>query len=175
MATAPAPKKAPTKKAPAKKAAAPAVAEADLVEDEVDAPEVEEDSLPPIPTSLQFFTPKPTEEELAARARERPEADVVSFTIDGQELVATRPSDGAWTLILSAYSNAADLADRTQAIMQFVYASLDEMSRFYVSKRLMDNNDEFGVNVLADVVTALIEQWAPKQNRAARRAAAKVR
>jgi hypothetical protein len=99
----------------------------------------------------------------------------VEFQVDGTILVAYRPDSGAWTLILAALSKAANISDRTNAIMNFVYASLDEASQQYVTSRLMDRDDRFDIEVLAKVMNGLIKKWAPAQSRAQRRSAARSR
>jgi hypothetical protein len=45
----------------------------------------------------------------------------------------------------------------------------------YVQTRLLAPEDEFDVDVLAQVVNTLIGKWAPKQSRAQRRAQARKR
>lgn len=118
-----------------------------------------------IPEELKFTT--------GVKEKKEPSADdVMEFEIDGHPCYARKPSDGAWTLILAAFSNASTTADRTNAIMQFMYATLDEASHMYVQNRLLENSDDFDVDVLAKVAAALLKKWAPKPNRADRRAAA---
>jgi hypothetical protein len=150
---------------------ASAVLEGKIADSEVAV--LDDDELP-IPEELIFNTPEPTEEELAAKEKEDPDA-VVEFQVDGTILVAYRPDSGAWTLILAALSKAANISDRTNAIMNFVYASLDEASQQYVTSRLMDRDDRFDIEVLAKVMNGLIKKWAPAQSRAQRRSAARSR
>lgn len=149
-----------------------AVLAGDLIEDNEDALLDEDEQA--IPDELVFVTPERTQDDRDKSDREADES-YLEFTIDGQMLVAHKPSKGAWTVIMAALSNSATAADRTNAILQFVYASLDSASQMYVQTRILAPEDEFDVDVLAQVVNTLITKWAPKQSRAQRRAQARKR
>lgn len=150
-----------------------AVLTGDLVE-ESDETDLRDEMESAIPDDLVFTTPERTEEE-RQKADDETDDSVIELTIDGQMIVAFKPSKGAWTVIMAALSNAATVSDRTNAILQFVYASLDPASQMYVQSRLLATGDDFDIDVLANIVNALIKKWAPKQSRAQRRASARKR
>jgi hypothetical protein len=160
--------------APAKEAAVDEVTAKALAVLDGDLPEGPDDEdETAIPEALVFSTGDAfTDEELEDLT---PEEEVQEFEVDGMILVATKPEQGAFTLILGALSNAATIADRTNAILQFVQSSLDEPSRMYVMNRLLAKHDKFDVELLAKIVNQLLVKWAPKQSRAQRRASARRR
>ena len=149
-----------------------AVLEGDLLEDSDD--DLRDENESQIPDDLVFHTTEKTDEE-REKADAAADASVLELVVDDQVLIAHKPSKGAWTVIMAALSNAATSADRTNAILQFVYASLDPASHMYVQTRLLAKDDDFDVDVLANIVNALIKKWAPAQSRAQRRASARKR
>lgn len=96
--------------------------------------------------------------------------DTKFITVDGQELMATKPDPGAWVVLISSLAGSATVVDRTQAIMSIVDDAFDEESRLYIHTRLRARKDKFNINILADIVNGLIAAWTPEQlNRAERR------
>ena len=87
-------------------------------------------------------------------------------------ITAHKPSSGAWTLILSGMSSGATPANRTEAILEFIVRTVDVPSWMLLKSRMMDDEDPFDVENLAEIVGTLIRKWAPS-NREQRRAAAK--
>lgn len=166
------PAKARTPRAP-RTAAVPPPEEIDTVLDALDTPAT--DVVPPvtdedgvtIPDAFQFTTEG---EEPAEPTKD----DEKTFTIDGVELKAYRPSPGSWTVLMAGLSSSADPAQRANAILGFVDHSFAPEAQWYVKERLLSRKDKFDINVLQRVVMQLIEHWAPASpNRAARRAAAR--
>lgn len=140
----------------------------DKTDAELDEPTLVDDEENPIPESLQFSTagkePKePTDDEMKV------------ISIDGHELFAFKPERAAWGLLLGALSNSANSADRSYAVMELVNSSFDEPSLLYIHSRLRARGDAFDQELLEKIVLALIEEWAPKMNRAARREQARAR
>lgn len=168
----------PARKTPARKkiveAELPPVEDVDAALDvlakspeELETEVVDEDDQP-IPDDLQFST---ADREPVALT----DADFLEFAVDGQALTAIRPDAAMWTILLASLSNAATVADRSQAIMAFVDHTLDDESKMYVRHRLSDRKDAFDTELLAKIIDSLITYWAPKPNRAERRRAAQRR
>ena len=121
-----------------------------------------------IPADLVFRTkPKDADDEADD------DRDFLEIDLDGEILLAMRPSKGAWTILLAAVSRAATQDDRTHAIMNFVYSSFDAPANMLISKRLMSPTDNFDIDVIGDIVGKLITKWAPEYSRKERRAAAR--
>lgn len=133
------------------------VFDGDLVDD-VDAGERD------IPDDLTFTTKRKTDEDDA-------EGDVLEIKLDDAVLYARKPSKGAWSLVLGAVSRSANQADKTQAMLEFVFCSFDQPGQILLKSRMLDPEDEFDIDDLSRIVTRLIEKWAPAQSRADRRAA----
>lgn len=133
--------------------------------DEKEPPYVDDDEQP-IPDDLVFSTPGGgTVEEV-----EDDPDDVLEFQIDGQTCYAVKPDDGAWILLIRSLGSSKTWVDRIEAIMSIVDDTFDDASKFYVYARLRARNDKFDTNMLADIVTKLVEKWTPEGgNRATRR------
>lgn len=119
-----------------------------------------------------FETTPYTEEQLAQRKTRE-------FKLDGEILVAEQPDDAAYALLSQAVASAATNADRTHAILNFAWGTLDDRSKMIVQTRLYDKHDSFGLEMLAQIVDVLLVDLSPDPgshtNRAARRNAAKAR
>lgn len=123
-----------------------------------------------IPDELVFKT-KPKSKTSDATGGD--EKDFLEIKLDGEILLAMRPSSGAFTLLLSAVSHASTQADRTQALMNFVYSSFDAPALMLINQRLMSPADDFDIDIIGDIVGKLIKKWAPAYTRQERRAAAR--
>ena len=131
----------------------------------IDGEIVTDDQGQPIPDELTFTTPEPDEDE--------PEPESAAFRLDGKVYYAYKPSDGQWTMLLSSLDPHATVGQRANAVLSFIQACVDEPTWMLLHHRLTDRADKFDVNVLADVVTALINRWGKDKagNRATRRRA----
>lgn len=131
---------------------------------ETDTPLVDGDG-DRIPDNLIFTTADDDDDD-----DELDDDDVREVKLDGISLWATKPSKGAWSMVLGAVSQAATQADKTQAVLSFVYASFDPPSQILIKERMMNPRDKFDIGLLSKIVSQLIEYWAPQQSRAQRRA-----
>lgn len=156
--------------------------------DDTEIPETELDTLDPdlledpdedgpaddvdVDDAFVFETTPYTEEQLAARK-------VRHFKLDDDVLRAEQPDDAAYALLAQAVASAATNADRTHAILNFAWGTLDDRSKHIAQARLFDNHDSFGLEMLAQIVDKLLVDFSPDANssvnRAARRNAAKAR
>lgn len=143
----------------------------DLPEDpDEDGPD--EDDEVEVDEGFVFETTPYTDEQLAQRKTRE-------FKLDGDLLVAEQPDDAAYALLSQAVASAATNADRTHAILNFAWGTLDDQSKMIVQTRLYDKHDSFGLEMLAQIVDKLLVDLSPDPtshtNRAARRNAAKAR
>lgn len=157
--------------------------------DDTEIPETELDTLDPdlpddpdedgpddddveVADGFVFNTTPYTEEQLAARK-------VRHFKLDDDVLRAEQPDDAAYALLAQAVASAATNADRTHAILNFAWGTLDDRSKHIAQTRLFDNHDSFGLEMLAQIVDKLLVDFSPDPNssvnRAARRNAAKAK
>lgn len=119
----------------------------------------------PIDPDLIFTTkPKPAADDDKVD-------DILEFEVDGVVMMARKPAKGAWTLIMSGLSKSASDADRTHGVLQFINSSLDGPSAMILQSRMLDRDDDFDLDQLADIVSKLVVKWSPRQSRMQRRAA----
>lgn len=114
-----------------------------------------------IPADLTFTTKKKTPDAGAG--------EILEMKLDDQVIYARKPSKGAWSLVLGAVSRSANQADKTQALLEFTFAALDQPSQILVKSRMFDAHDDFDIDDLSAIVSKMIEKWAPAQSRAERR------
>jgi len=113
---------------------------------------------------LTFTTPDLEEDE-------EPRETAV-FEVDGVKYTATQPSDGEWSMLLASLDPHATIGQRTNATLSFIQACVDPGGWMQLHHRLTTPDDPFDVNMLANIVAALITRWGKDKagNRAQRRA-----
>ncbi|MGV9742872.1 hypothetical protein [Nocardia farcinica] len=121
-----------------------------------------------IPPELQFTTPDTDDGDA-----EVPDEDLLEFSVDGEILIAYKPSPEQWGVLMAMMSTASTMADRWQAMQTFSATVLESASHMYVQRRLLDRTDRFGVETFDKVLQGIIAAFSPTPNREQRRAAAR--
>ncbi|MRH85994.1 hypothetical protein GFY24_00690 [Nocardia sp. SYP-A9097] len=127
-----------------------------------------DDGAQAIPAALQFTTAAADED-----SSEVSDAEVLPFTVDGTVLHAIKPTPEQWGVLMGMISGASTITDRIFGMQQFASHVLDESSYLYVQSRLLDRTDRFGTEVYSNMLTAIIDAFAPKLNREESRRAAR--
>jgi len=95
-----------------------------------------------------------------AKAEEGTDAEgLVRFEIDGHEVTASRPSDAMIAIIIARTGKRSSQAEVAAAAIDFFYSVLDPKSQRYIEDRLFDNQDDFGLEEVLEVLFDLIEEW----------------
>ncbi|WP_428950950.1 hypothetical protein [Streptomyces sp. cg35] len=102
--------------------------------------------------ALQFTTGDDSAKELAPP---------VPIDLDEQELTAYCPKSRAWSRLLGSLSTAATTADEQFAIGSFMDACFDDQDRMYLERRFRDRSDPLDVEIMVEIFTAVLEEWAP--------------
>lgn len=80
-----------------------------------------------------------------------------------REMVAHKPSDGQITVFIAMAGD--DLAANSEVVAQsinFLYSLLEQEDRRYLRKRLLDMEDEFGAEEIANILSYILEEWSGK-------------
>jgi len=84
----------------------------------------------------------------------------VEFKVDGQRLVAHQPSDGQIIYLMANTAKNSSMQQQVAGAINFFTAVLDEKSKPYVIDRLLDYEDDFGIEQVQDIMEFLIEEWS---------------
>ncbi len=106
----------------------------------------------------------------AARRAQREEQDQsglepIHFEFDEQELVANPPGDGQFAMLMASMVDYATNTQTVAAAINFVFSLLDDDSRRYVQRRLMNPKDVFGGEDIMDMVQFFVEEWTANPTR----------
>lgn len=108
--------------------------------------------------SLKSFT-------TAARAAEENALDglPVEVEIDGRNVVFLPPSDGQFAIALAGSSDLATTASQAATQINFFFSLLaKEEDSTYLRRRLFNRDDPFGIDMVADIITYLMEEWSAR-------------
>lgn len=97
----------------------------------------------------------------AVRAAEEREHEdyAYPFVVDGRELVAYRPTDGQSAILMAAAGRFTSLTDKIAGAIDFFVSVMDEESRDYLVGRLLDRDDDFGMEEVEEILEWLTEEW----------------
>jgi hypothetical protein len=79
--------------------------------------------------------------------------------------IAHRPNDGQVAYLMSQVNAHARLNNQIAGVINFFAAVLDENDRYYITDRLLDIDDEFGIEEVQDIMQYLVEEWSGKSGR----------
>lgn len=89
------------------------------------------------------------------------------------EFTVHPPKDIVLLIVSTAMATGANLGQQAWAVGLFLDAALDAVTAMLVSRRMRSNQDDLDLEDIAEIVKELIGRWAPRTNRAQRRARAR--
>jgi hypothetical protein len=92
--------------------------------------------------------------------KDTPDEGITRFKIDGKEMVAYKPEDGQLILLMATTASHSNLHEKIAGVINFFVAVLDEKSHHHIVGRLMDRDDDFGIEEVTDIMHELIEEWS---------------
>lgn len=91
------------------------------------------------------------------------EAEVITFQVDGREIEMLPPSEGQVAILLAG---ASDMSSGTEMIASSINFFMSLLAHpkdvTYFKRRLLDRNDEFGAENIAQIVEWLVEEWTAR-------------
>jgi len=110
--------------------------------------------------------------EMAVKAieQEPDEDDFITFDFpdanydDGRspEFKAYRPLPSQFAIAMSAIGPRRDLGTKLAGIVDFMVEVLDDEGQSYVTNRLLDRRDTFGLDELQQLMEWMIEEWSAR-------------
>jgi hypothetical protein len=98
----------------------------------------------------------------AAQSVDAQPDEVMEFTIDGQECQAFQPSNGQLAVLLASISSTQQWTNQVAGVINFFDAVLDEESSAYVTRRLLDRRDPFGIDDVQAIIEWMVEEWSAR-------------
>jgi hypothetical protein len=96
----------------------------------------------------------------AVEASEEETEGWTEFKVDGTDCKAMRPSPAQVAYLTASMHKRAPIQQQVAGAINFCMAIMDEETASYLSERLLDNGDKFGLAQVQDIIEGLIEDWA---------------
>jgi hypothetical protein len=97
----------------------------------------------------------------AARTAADEEQDApLEFTLDDETYYIFPPKDGQLALVMAGMSEYADDGEGVSTFINTFFALLDEDTKHALRRRLMDRQDEFGVEKMMEILMWAVEEGA---------------
>lgn len=106
---------------------------------------------------MKEFTTAAT--RVAEEGEELDSVYTLEFAVDGETLHARRPKDGQLAVLMTAASRHMPDNMRIATLIDFFVNVLDIESHHYVVGRLLDGDDEFGLEEVQDIMEWMVEEW----------------
>jgi len=98
----------------------------------------------------------------AAREADISPEEMMEFTIDGQACRAFQPSNGQLAILLASVSSTQSWTHQVAGVINFFDAVLDDESSAYITRRLLERTDQFGLDEVQDIIQWLVEEWSSR-------------
>lgn len=101
----------------------------------------------------------------AARDAEISPDEVMEFAVDGQTCRCFEPSPGQLAILLASISSTQSWTHQVAGVINFFDAVLDDDSRTYITQRLLDRQDRFGIEEVQEIIEWMVEEWSARPTR----------
>lgn len=102
----------------------------------------------------------------ALKEATEPESDEgYAFTVDGHECHAYKPEDAQLAMLLASVSRHNNWTTQVAGIINFFVEVLDDESHSYITERLLDRKDPFGLGEVQDIIEWMTEEWTGRPTR----------
>lgn len=95
----------------------------------------------------------------ALREVTEPADEPMEFSVDGQALVCYQPSDGQLAMLMASVGRHISKTQQVAGIINFFVEVMDEPSHIYLTERLLDRTDPFGLEEVTEIMSWMIEEW----------------
>jgi hypothetical protein len=87
------------------------------------------------------------------------EEGLLSFELDGEPMEAHKPSEEQFALLMHAAGTYTSTKDAIAGFIDFVFNVMDTHYAQHLRSRLLDRNDDFGLDEIEDMVSWMVEEW----------------
>lgn len=82
-----------------------------------------------------------------------------TFIVDGRECTCYKPTEGQLAVLLASVSRSNDWTQQVAGIINFFVEVLDAPSHAYLVGRLLDREDDFGLEEVQAIMEWMVEDW----------------
>jgi PhoPQ-activated pathogenicity-related protein len=82
-----------------------------------------------------------------------------TFILDGKELRYYAPAEGQYMVFMASTSRHASNNEQVAGVVNFFIGLFDDESQTYLTERLMDRKDPFGIDMINQILDAMVEEW----------------
>ena len=83
-----------------------------------------------------------------------------SIMLDGREMQFFKPTDGQIAMFMSSNGRHSSTGNRVAGIIDFFMGLFDDDDQTYLSDRLLDRTDPFGVKKIEEILESMLEEWS---------------
>lgn len=83
----------------------------------------------------------------------------LEFELDGETLVAYKPSEAQFALLMQAASRYTEKNEAVAGAMDFFHAVLETDSAAHIRHRLLNRDDAFGLPEVEEIIEWMVEEW----------------
>lgn len=93
-------------------------------------------------------------------AHDEPEEDADQIKIDDRICTFHRPTDGQVAMYLSGVGRHTSTFEKVAAGVDLFIGMFDEADQAWLSGRLLDREDRFGMDAIMTILHSMIEEWS---------------
>jgi hypothetical protein len=101
--------------------------------------------------------------EVAAKAKQADEG--TPFDIEGHKMLAYQPDEAQFAMLMAFVGRGSSDADRVAGLINFLIAILDPKGADYLQRRLLDRDDDYGIEDVENLMEWLTEEWSGNPTR----------
>jgi len=95
----------------------------------------------------------------AAREAQSDDDQAIPFVVDGRECLCYKPDASQFAVLMATISRQNDWAAQIAGVINFFASVLDQPSHAYLTGRLLDRDDPFGIEEVQEIIEWMIEEW----------------
>ncbi len=81
------------------------------------------------------------------------------LSLDGETYTYFKPSDGQLAIYMAQVGRHSNVMQQVGATVDLFIELFDEESKAKLVSRLMDREDPFGVEMVKEIMSAMVEEW----------------
>lgn len=87
------------------------------------------------------------------------EPGLLEFDLDGEPMEAHEPSPEQFALLMQAAGTYTSTKDSIAGFIDFIWSVMDKPHAQHLRNRLLDRDDDFGLDEIEDMVAWMVEEW----------------
>lgn len=93
--------------------------------------------------------------------QDRTAGDAIPFEVDGVEMMAYRPDEAQFAMLMASVGRGSTDSDRVAGMINFLVNIIDPKGADHLQKRLLTpmHRDPFGIEQIENIMEWLTEEW----------------